>query len=121
PNPALTSGWTLYQDDGAALAGCATPATANDGVRECGETNLLTDSSGNGTIDTGQIDPNKSVYFIAERTSTANDTGTVTFTTTSVAQPTASGATHTKSFTITVSTGTVTQPTCPTTTTPAVT
>jgi Tfp pilus assembly protein PilV len=120
-NPALAAGWTLYKDDGAVGAGCVTPATAADGVRDCGEDNLLTDTSGNGTLDTGQVDPNKSFYFVAERTSTSSDTGTVTFTTTSVAQPSASGAVHTKTFTVTVTSGTVTQGTCPTTTTPAVT
>ena len=119
-NPALTTGWTLYKDDGSGT-GCATQATASDGIRECGENNLLTDTSGNGKVDTGQVDPNKNFYWVAERTSTASDTGTVTFTTTSVAQPSASGAVHTKSFTITVTTGTVTQGTCPTTTTPAIT
>ena len=120
-NAALTSGWTLYADDGAVGTGCATASAAGDGIRGCGEDNLLTDTSGNGTLDTGQLDPNKSFFFVAERTSTSSDTGTVTFTTTSVAQPSASGAVHTKSFTITVTTGTVTQGTCPTTTTPAVT
>lgn len=120
-NPALTTGWTLYKDDGNVGTGCATTATASDGVRECGEDNVLTDVSGNGTPDTGYVDPNKSFYFVAERTSTSSDTGTVTFTTTSVAQPTASGAVHTKSFTITISAGTVTQGTCPTATTPTIT
>jgi hypothetical protein len=120
-NPALTTGWTLYADDGAAGTGCATAATPSDGVRECGENNVLTDVSGNGTVDTGYVDPNKSFYFVAERTSTSSDTGTVTFTTTSVAQPTASGAVHTKNFTVTVTTCTVTQTSCPTTTTPAIT
>jgi Tfp pilus assembly protein PilV len=120
-NPALTTGWTFYKDDGATGTGCSTPATAADGVRECGEDNLLTDTDGDGTPDTGYVQPNGDFYWVAERTSTSGDTGTVTFTTTSVAQPTASGATHTKDFTITISSGTVSGSTCPTTTSPTVT
>lgn len=119
-NAALAAGWTFYKDDGTLDTTCATPATAGDGVRGCGENNQLTDTSGNGVVDTGQVDPNQNFYFVAERTSTSSDTGTVTFTTTSVAQPSASGAVHTKNFTVTVTNGTVTQGTCPTATTPTV-
>lgn len=116
-NAALTSGWTYYLDDGATDATCTTTSEAADGVRDCGENTLLTDTGANGAIDSGLVEPNKNLYFLAERTAGSTDSGTVTFTTTSVAQPDASGAQHTQTFTLTVSVGTVTAATCPTLTT----
>ena len=91
--------WTYYLDDG-------------DGVYEPGvDTTLMTDTTGDGIIDTGRLDPNTTVKFWAVRTisvATADGTYANTFTATSYAQPAASGAAQSIPTSTVVTTGVVT-------------
>ena len=89
---ASTGAWTYYVDSNA------------NGVRDTGEDTQLGSGSYdfdlNGVPDTGQMQPNSTVFVVAVRntpigSSEAGTTSTVTFTATSAAQPTAATASKT--------------------------
>ena len=94
--------WTLYKDVDA------------DGFYDVGTDLPLTDTNGDGTIDSDRLDPNGSLSFLAVHTTSVSDpasSGTLTVTATSVAQPTATGATHSVSVTGAIQIGAITSST----------
>ena len=106
-----TSGWSLVAD------------TDGDGVLSAGDL-ALSDTTLNGQVDTGRIDPSTTFRFFLTRTTTsASALGTfdTTVTATSAGQPSASGASLSVTATSTITTGVVTPSPTPTpspTTTP---
>ena len=99
--------WTYYVD------------TNKDGLLSAGEVTQLTDSDGNGKIDTGLINTNEEAFLLATATvpNTVGSTTSYTWTFTSAAQPTASSASQSKTAALTVSsTGSSCTPSCTLTT-----
>ena len=103
-----TTGWSWYADTNAS------------GVKDVGDA-VMTDTSLDGIIDTGRIDPSKTFTFFLTRTVPSGEAAGVkptTITATSVGQPTASGAAASVTVTTTVLTGTSTATPTATSSTP---
>lgn len=103
-----TSGFQLFAD------------TDASGDLSAGDS-LMTDTTGNGVIDTGRIDPSTTFRFFLHRTSAPSEalgTKTTTITATSSGQPAAAGGVKSVDATTMVTTGAVTPPPGPTPTVP---
>lgn len=101
--------WRLYQDVDA------------DGLYTNGTDTLLTDTNGDGMVDTGRLDPTTDFPILAVYNSATTDPAgskTLTVTATSVAQPTAIGASTSVNLVTTLTTGSVGPTPTPTPTTP---
>ncbi|HEY8717570.1 hypothetical protein [Pengzhenrongella sp.] len=97
-----TTGWSLYGD--------TVPA---DGYLDTSIDHPLTDTTGDGIVDTGRIDPSTTFrFFLTHLTSPTEALGTTvrTVTATSVGQPTASGAAKSVVATAIVTSGAVIPP-----------
>lgn len=100
-----TTGFQLYAD------------TDNSGSYEPGTDALLTDTSADGIVDTGRVEPGTTVrFFLVLSTTSATPLATLTTTlkATSVAQPTASTASATAAATTIIQAGLVTPTPVPT-------
>lgn len=110
--PAAPYNWELYAD------------SDGNGILDTSVDTLLTDTTGDGDIDTGRVDPSGSVSFFLTRTSSGAGTGTTSTTTTlsaaSYAQPTAAGGSTSVALSTTLTDGSVggSSPTTPPTTAP---
>jgi Tfp pilus assembly protein PilV len=82
-----------------------------DGVFTASDTTAVTDTNADGVIDTGRLNPNESRLFWVQRSVTTTGTVATVWTATSVAQPSAEGASQTANTSVTGTTGTVTPPT----------
>jgi hypothetical protein len=79
--------------------------TDKDGVLDASETTALTDTNADGTVDTGAIEVNGEVFILASTTAgtTVGSVTNVSWTFTSIAQPTAATASQSLSGSFTVS------------------